>query len=109
VNHALDKDLYLSKVFSFTKNKEYLIKVSKNYLNKDDRVLIIDDFLANGKAAIGLTDIVDQAGATVCGIGIVIEKDFQDGGRILRDKGYDVNSLAIIKSLKDGVVEFKEA
>ena len=103
----LDNDLYLSKVFSFTKNKEYLIKVSKNYINKADKVLIIDDFLANGKAAIGLVDIVKQAGATVCGIGIVIEKDFQAGGQILRDKGYDVKSLAIIESLKDGNVSFK--
>lgn len=103
----LDKDLYLSKVFSFTKNKEYLIKVSKHYIDATDNVLIIDDFLANGKAAIGLADIVKQAEAKVCGIGIVIEKDFQDGGKILREQGFDVKSLAIIESLCDGNVSFK--
>lgn len=104
----LDKDVYSSEVFSYTKNKSYAIKVSKNYLNKDDIVLIIDDFLANGQAALGLTEIIEQAGAQTAGVGIVIEKGFQNGGKLLRDKGFNVKSLASIESLSNGVISFKE-
>lgn len=102
----LDKDIYSSKVFSFTKQVTYDVMVSKRYLSEDDHLLIIDDFLANGKAALGLIDIAEQAGATVEGVGIVIEKGFQPGGKLLRDKGIRVESLAIIDRIKDGQIRF---
>lgn len=104
----LDADAFLSEVFSFTKGKSYTIRVSKNYINSEDTILIIDDFLANGKAALGLADIVEQAGAKLGGIGIAIEKGFQDGGKVLRDKGFDVKSLAIVSSMGDGKISFAE-
>lgn len=104
----LDSDAYLSEVFSFTKGKTYTIRVSKNYLNSEDTILIIDDFLANGKAAMGLAHIVEQSGAKLGGIGIAIEKGFQDGGKLLREKGFDVKSLAIISSMEDGKLSFAE-
>lgn len=100
----LDKDIYTSKVFSHTKSKEYIIKVATKLINKEDNILIIDDFLANGLAALGLLGIVEQAGAKVAGVGMVIEKAFQSGGKILRDKGYDVKSLAIVESLENGTI-----
>ncbi|RBP57643.1 xanthine phosphoribosyltransferase [Alkalibaculum bacchi] len=103
----LDKDLYTSEVYSFTKNKSYKIMVSKKYINSTDRILIIDDFLANGKAILGLKEIIDQANATLAGAGIVIEKGFQEGGDIIRDMGIKIESLAIIDSIEDGVVTFK--
>lgn len=102
----LDSDAYLSEVFSFTKGKTYIIRVSKNYINSNDTVLIIDDFLANGKAALGLAEIVNQAGARLGGIGIAIEKGFQEGGKILREKGIDVQSLAIVSCMHDGEINF---
>lgn len=104
----LDKDLYTSEVYSFTKNKSYKIMVSKKYINSTDRILIIDDFLANGKAILGLKEIIDQANATLAGAGIVIEKGFQEGGDIIRDMGIKIESLAIIDSIEDGVVTFKD-
>lgn len=102
----LDKEIYSSKVYSFTKQMTYDVMVSKRYLGPDDHVLILDDFLANGKAALGLIDIVKQSGATVEGIGIVIEKGFQDGGKILRDEGLQVESLAIVDRFIDGEIRF---
>lgn len=102
------QDLLTSTVHSFTKKETNEISVSQKFVEKHDRVLIIDDFLANGQAALGLVDIVQQAGAAVAGIGIVIEKSFQDGGCILREKGYKVESLARIKSLENGRVTFLE-
>ncbi len=102
----LDKSIYSSKVHSFTRNITYDVMVSKRYLSKEDHVLILDDFLANGKAVEGLLDIVEQAGATVEGIGIVIEKGFQEGGEKLRAKGYRVESLAIIDRFVDGKIRF---
>ena len=80
----------------------------KKYLTADDHVLIIDDFLANGCAVNGLINIIEEAGATLEGIGIVIEKGFQDGGPDLRKRGYNLKSLAIIKSMSDDAVEFEE-
>ncbi len=101
----LDKETYCSKVFSFTKQITSDIQVSKKYINKGENVLIVDDFLANGKALNGLIDIVEQAGANVAGIGIVIEKGFQPGGEEIRNKGYKLESLAIIKEMdKDHIV-----
>ena len=104
----LDKDLYTSEVYSFTKNKSYKIMVSKKYINSTDRILIIDDFLANGKAILGLKEIIDQANATLVGAGIVIEKGFQEGGDIIRDMGIKIESLAIIDSIEDGIVKFRD-
>jgi xanthine phosphoribosyltransferase len=104
----LDSDAYLSEVFSFTKGKTYTIRVSKNYVNSNDTVLIIDDFLANGKAAMGLAAIVEQAGAKLGGIGIAIEKGFQDGGKLLRENGINVQSLAIVKGMHNGEISFAD-
>lgn len=94
--------LYSAKVHSFTKGIDYDAIVSKKYLNEDDCILIIDDFLANGQAALGLIDIINQAKATVAGVGIVIEKGFQDGRKLIEDKGYRVESLAIVDAFEDG-------
>ncbi|GLH62335.1 MULTISPECIES: xanthine phosphoribosyltransferase [Bacillaceae] len=105
---TLSENLYTAKVYSFTKREETEIFVSQSFLHPQDRVLIIDDFLANGQAALGLTDIVEQAKAHVVGIGIVIEKAFQDGGQLLRSRGFRVVSLARVASMKDGTVQFAE-
>ncbi len=103
---TLINELYTSKVYSFTKQESNEISVSKKFIHEGDRVLIIDDFLANGQAALGLVDIVKQANAEVAGIGIVIEKSFQEGGNELREKGFRVESLARIASLNNGMVTF---
>lgn len=103
----LDKEVYETEVFSFTKGMHYKVRVSKRYLNEDDRILVIDDFLANGRAALGLKDIIDQSGAELVGIGIVIEKSFQDGHKLLAEKNVRVESLAKIESIGDGKVIFK--
>lgn len=103
---TLTDNLYSASVHSFTKNVTSDISVSKDFLNKEDVVLIIDDFLANGEAAKGLLSIVEQAGATTSGIGIVIEKGFQPGGKELREQGHRIDSLAIIESLENGEVKF---
>ena len=96
--------LYTAKVHSFTKGIDYDAIVSKKYLSEDDNILIIDDFLANGQAVLGLINIIDQAKANVAGVGIVIEKGFQDGRRLIEEKGYRVESLAIVDAFKDGTV-----
>lgn len=103
---TLTDNLLTSSVYSFTKEESNDISVSGSFINEKDTVLIIDDFLANGQAALGLIEIVQQAGATVGGIGIVIEKSFQKGGDELREKGFKVESLARIQSLKNQKVEF---
>lgn len=100
-------NVYTSEVFSFTKGISYDIAVSKDYITADDRVLIIDDFLANGKAILGLKSIVDQAGAELLGVGIAVEKGFQPGGNMLREAGIDVESLAIIDSIDNGKITFR--
>ncbi|WP_059103636.1 xanthine phosphoribosyltransferase [Shouchella shacheensis] len=97
---------YASRVYSFTKQETLEVTVSKDFISEGDRVLIIDDFLANGRAALGLCDIASKAGATVAGIGIVIEKSFQEGRQILEEKGYHIESLARIASLENGTVRF---
>jgi xanthine phosphoribosyltransferase len=95
----IDGDMYTAEVESFThKNKNQVI-VSKKFLSSDDRILIVDDFLANGCALQGLVSIAESAGATVEGIGIVIEKGFQFGGRSIRNLGYRLESLAIVESM----------
>jgi len=103
---TLSDNLYSSKVHSFTKNETNEVSVSRNFLSEDDNILIVDDFLANGEAVKGLLDIAAQAGANVVGVGIVIEKGFQDGGKLLREQGVRVESLAIVDSLEDGKVTF---
>ncbi len=104
----LDKDVYVGQVHSYTKNKDYKIMISKKYLNKDDKLLIIDDFLAEGSAMKGLLDVAGQCHAEVKGIGIAIEKGFQKGGEILRSEGYNLKSLAIIDDMKDGKITFRD-
>jgi xanthine phosphoribosyltransferase len=105
---TLKEGLLTADVYSFTKEETNTITISEKYIDKEDTVLIIDDFLANGQAAEGLINIVLQTGASIAGIGIVIEKAFQNGGKILREKGYKVESLARIQSLQNGKVEFAE-
>lgn len=103
---TLNNDIYQAKIKSFTKNKIYNLTLSKDYISSNDRILIIDDFLANGEAAKGAIKIIEDAGATVAGIGIVIEKSFQSGRAYLDNLGYNVYSLARIKSLKENNIEF---
>ena len=109
ISKTLGDDVYKSSVYSYTKGITYDIMVSKNYLKKGDKVLVIDDFLANGKALEGIYDILEQAGAKVEATGILIEKGFQNGGKRLREKGYKIESLATIKSLENGKVEFENS
>ena len=97
----LDGESYITKVESFTHKRTYDVIVSKKYLNPEDHILIIDDFLANGCAVNGLIDLIRSAGATVEGVGIAIEKGFQEGGRLIREKGIHVESLAIVESMND--------
>ena len=95
----LDGEMYTAEVQSFTHGKVNRVIVSKKFLSPEDRVLIIDDFLANGCALQGLISIVDSAGAEVVGLGIAIEKGFQDGGWRIRNLGYRLESLAIVESM----------
>ncbi len=106
----LDGDLYTAEVESFTHKNKNTVVVSKRFLSADDHVLIIDDFLANGCALQGLISIVEAAGATVEGIGIAVEKGFQIGGRVIRNLGYHLESLAIVESMdaETGTVEFRK-
>lgn len=105
---TLKDNIYVEKVYSFTKRESNEITVSKKFLQEGDRILIIDDFLANGEAAFGLARIAEQAGASVAGIGIVIEKSFQPGAGLLQEAGYRVDSLVRIASLENGTVSFVE-
>lgn len=104
---TLSGNLLTAPVHSFTKKETNEISIAKKYLQAHDTVLIIDDFLANGQAALGLTDIVKQSGANIGGIGIVIEKSFQGGAEKLEKMGYRVESLARIASLANGKVVFQ--
>ena len=102
--------MYTTKVESFTLKKVYDVILSKKFLGPEDHVLLIDDFLANGCALQGLISIVTEAGGTVEGIGIAIEKGFQNGGRIIRNLGYHLESLAIVDSMDaaTGSITFRE-
>ena len=106
----MDGDVYVAEVRSYTHNKTNHVIVSKKFLNENDHVLIIDDFLANGCALQGLISIVDSADATVEGLGITIEKGFQEGGYRLRNLGYRLESLAIVEEMdaSAGTVRFRE-
>ena len=103
-------DVYTTKVESFTHGRVYDIIVAKEFLGKGDKVLVIDDFLANGKALEGLTQLIEDSGATLVGAGIVIEKGFQTGGDLIRSKGIHLESLAIVESMdeKTGEIVFRE-
>ena len=106
----IDGDMYVAEVESFTHKSKNQVIVSKKFLQKDDHVLIIDDFLANGCALQGLISITKNAGATVAGIGIAVEKGFQMGGSIIRNLGYRLESLAIIEKMdvEKGTVYFRK-
>lgn len=104
----IDGDVYTTTVTSYTRGKEYTVILEKRFLTSNDRILIIDDFLATGKAQFGLLDISKQAGAAVAGIGIVIEKGFQGGGDHLRKAGYNLHSLAIIDSMDNQTLLFRD-
>lgn len=99
-------DVYTAEVVSFTKGITYTVMVSRKFINPNDNILIIDDFLANGEACFGLKKIVDDAGAKLAGIGIAIEKRFQGGGNKLREMGIKVKSLAIVDSMSDDSLVF---
>ena len=104
----ISDNLYHSKVTSYTRKNVYDAVVSKDFLDNSDKILIIDDFLAKGNALKGLIDIIQQAGATLCGCAIAIEKGFQGGGDQLRQKGIRVDSLAIIDSMSDDLLTFRK-
>lgn len=106
----LDGDMYVAEVESFTHKCKNNVIVSKKFLNEQDQVLIIDDFLANGCALQGMIQITQMAGAAVSGIGIAIEKGFQSGGRIIRNLGFQLESLAIVESMDagSGAITFRE-
>lgn len=106
----LDGEMYVAEVESFTHKNVNNVIVSKKFLSADDHVLIVDDFLANGCALQGLISITENAGATVAGLGIAIEKGFQIGGRVIRNLGYHLESLAIVESMdaETGTIVFRE-
>lgn len=101
-------EVYTSKVESFTHGRVYDIIVSKQFILPEDKILIIDDFLANGKALLGLAQLVKDAGATLVGAGIVIEKGFQEGGALIRGSGIRVESLAIVDKMSEEGIEFRD-
>lgn len=102
------ENMLSTTVSSFTKQRQYNVIISREYLNENDKVLFIDDFLAYGNAAKGIMELVEQSGAKLVGMGFIIEKAFQDGGKFLRDKGIHVESLAIIESLDNCQIKLKE-
>ena len=103
----IGNDVYTAEVFSFTKGTSYTIFVSKKYINPGDNILVIDDFLANGQAVLGLKKIIEDAGANLTGVGIAIEKGFQNGGKEIRAQGVKLKSLAIVDSMTDDSISFR--
>jgi xanthine phosphoribosyltransferase len=101
------ENMLTTTVHSFTKDRDYTVCISNNFLTDEDHVLFIDDFLANGNASLGMIDLIKQAGATLSGMGFVIEKAFQNGGKILREKGVHVESLAIIEDLSNCEIKIR--
>lgn len=104
----LDGDVYTANVHSYTKGTDYIIRVAQRFITPKDHVLLIDDFLANGRALLGLIEITKQAGAKVAGAGICIEKGFQEGGKIIRSMGVNLQSLAIVGEDAEGKLMFYE-
>ena len=100
-------DMLVTEIFSFTKNKTYTVCASKEFINEGDKVLFIDDFLANGNAALGMIDLVKQAGAEIVGMGFLVEKEFQNGRQKLSGTGIQIESLAIIESLENCTIKLK--
>ncbi|MFB5760119.1 xanthine phosphoribosyltransferase [Paenibacillus medicaginis] len=100
------EEVYTAEVYSFTKRESYQVSISRRYLGPEDRVLIVDDFLATGAALVGLTDIVAESGAELAGVGCVIEKSFQEGRSLLEERGIRVHSLARIAAMSPGQVQF---
>ena len=103
----ISEDVYSSKIQSFTYKKDYTVTVSKQFLHPEDRLLILDDFLAEGNALRGLIDVANQAGGEVCGCAVGIEKGFQGGGDRIREEGVDLLSLAIIENIDKGKITFR--
>ncbi|HFI0055733.1 TPA: xanthine phosphoribosyltransferase [Streptococcus suis] len=108
-NITMTEGILTAEVYSFTKQVTSTVSIASKFLSPEDKMLIVDDFLANGQAAKGLIDIIQQAGATVVGVGIVIEKSFQDGRQLLIDAGVPVTSLARIDRFENGQVVFAPA
>jgi len=104
---TMTDEVWFTEIMSFTKMKMTAVRIAKKFLQPGDRVLIIDDFLAHGQAAAGLVNLVEQAGAELLGVGIVIEKAFQQGGTLLRSQSIRVESLAVIDTIKDGTITFQ--
>lgn len=104
--HNITNEYYTTEIKSFTKGTTSTAAVAKKFLCADDKVLIVDDFLAHGESAKGLANLVEQAGGTICGIAAVIEKDCKGGGRMLRDLGYNVSSLVTIDKVENGKIYF---
>lgn len=104
----MSQDKWTTDVYSFTKDRVYEIMVSKEYIKQDENIIIIDDFLANGHSAQGLIDLVKLAGANVLGVGVVIEKGFQEGGKKLRDSNIRLESLAIIDEISEKGIKFRD-
>lgn len=102
-----DADFYCTPIFSFTHNKSYNVTIAKRFLTKDDRILIVDDFLARGEAVRGLINLVSQAGATTAGVAIAVEKGYQGGGDQLRAEGIDLYSLAIVDKMDENAITFR--
>lgn len=107
-SYNLEGELFHSEVKSYTRGTTFQVQVSKKFIGKEDSVLIVDDFLASGNALLGLIEIVKQSGAEIAGCAIVIEKGFEDGGKRIRETGVQLESLAIIESMKPGEIVFKE-
>ena len=105
---VMTDELHRTKIHSYTKDTDYLVTVAKEFLGAGEQVLIVDDFLAQGEAALGLPRLVEAAGSTVAGIGIVIEKSFQPGAQRIREAGYDLHSLVRIAAFADNQVVFAD-
>ncbi|MGT2944549.1 xanthine phosphoribosyltransferase [Streptococcus canis] len=108
-NITMTEGILTAEVYSFTKQVTSTVSIAGKFLSEEDKVLIIDDFLANGQAAKGLIEIIGQAGAQVVGVGIVIEKSFQNGRQLIEDMGIEVTSLTRIKNFENGELNFLEA
>lgn len=108
VSNNIAGDVYSAEVYSYTHERTYTIRISKDFLSPDDRVLIIDDFLAKGSALMALMKLVKDAGASVAGAGIIIEKTYQSGGKLLRDGGLRIESLAKIAAMDEHGITFED-
>ncbi len=106
--NVMNDELYSTEIHSYTKNRDFFVTVSKEFLPPNENILIVDDFLAQGEASLGLAQLIEMAGSTVAGIGIVIEKSFQPGAERIREAGYDLHSLVKIKAFRNNAVVFQD-